>query len=158
MDNIRFRFCSMYSVFHEEFMPWKRLPYYRVFATGIHRWLADSRKEEPVIRTFFALGWWLDQVVKQAVELPVIWHAIDAQRTFPKCVLSRLSIGLHLLDMLDAVVNWLAPGKFKWNFIYVIFKQILVIDDWGISCEIALILMSLIFTGEVTFGSGNKSH
>ena len=34
--------------------------------------------------------------------------------------------------------NSLAPGKFEWNFSHVIFKQILVIDDWGISCEIAL--------------------
>ena len=42
-------------------------------------------------------------------------------------------------------VNYLAPGKFEWNFSYVIFKQILVIDGWGISCEIALILMSLDF-------------
>ena len=43
-------------------------------------------------------------------------------------------------------VNSLAPGKFAWNFRYVIFKQILVIDGWGISCEIALIWMSLDFT------------
>ena len=35
--------------------------------------------------------------------------------------------------------NPLAPGKFEWNFIYVIFKQILMIDCWGMSCEIALI-------------------
>ena len=35
-------------------------------------------------------------------------------------------------------LNLLAPGKFEWNFRHVIFKQILVIDDWGISYEIAL--------------------
>ena len=34
--------------------------------------------------------------------------------------------------------NSLDPGKFEWNFSYVIFKHILVIDDRGISCEIAL--------------------
>ena len=44
--------------------------------------------------------------------------------------------------------NSLAPGKFKWNFRHVIFKQILVIDGWGISCEIALIWMSLDFTDD----------
>ena len=33
----------------------------------------------------------------------------------------------------------------KWNFRHVIFKQILVIDGWGISCEIGLIWMSLDF-------------
>ena len=36
----------------------------------------------------------------------------------------------------------ITPGKFKLNFRYVIFKQILVIDG----CEIALIWMSLDFT------------
>ena len=41
--------------------------------------------------------------------------------------------------------NSLAPGKFEWNFRYVILKQILVIDGWGISCEIVPIWMSLDF-------------
>ena len=45
-------------------------------------------------------------------------------------------------------LNSLAPGKFEWNLRYVIFKQILVIDGWGISCEIALIWMSLYFTDD----------
>ena len=40
-------------------------------------------------------------------------------------------------------LNSLAPGEFQENFRYVIFKRILVIDGWGISCEIALIWMSL---------------
>ena len=55
-------------------------------------------------------------------------------------------------------VNSLAPGKCKRNFRHVIFKQILVIDDWGISCEIALIWMSLDFTDDqstLNIGSGN---
>ena len=45
-------------------------------------------------------------------------------------------------------VNSLAPGKFEWNFRHVIFKEILVIDGWGISCETALIWMSLDFTDD----------
>ena len=44
--------------------------------------------------------------------------------------------------------NTLAPGIFEWNFRYIIFKQISVIDGWGISCEIALIWMSLDFTDD----------
>ena len=28
----------------------------------------------------------------------------------------------------------LAPGEFEWHFRHVIFKQILVIDGWIISC------------------------
>ena len=46
------------------------------------------------------------------------------------------------------LVNSLTAGIFKGNFRYVIFKQILVIDGWGISCEIALIWMSLDFTDD----------
>ena len=45
-------------------------------------------------------------------------------------------------------INSLAPGKFEWNFRHVIFKQILVIDGWGIACEIALIWISLDLTGD----------
>ena len=44
--------------------------------------------------------------------------------------------------------NSLAPGKCEWNFRYVIFKQISVIDGWGISCEIALIWMSFDFADD----------
>ena len=35
-------------------------------------------------------------------------------------------------------INSLAPGKFDWNFMEVIFELILLIDRWGIFCEIAL--------------------
>ena len=45
-------------------------------------------------------------------------------------------------------INSLAPGKFEWNFGYVILKLILVIDGWGICCEIALMWMSLDFTDD----------
>ena len=44
--------------------------------------------------------------------------------------------------------NSLAPGKFEWNFRYVFFKWILMVDGWGISSEIALILMSMDFTDD----------
>ena len=42
----------------------------------------------------------------------------------------------------------MAPGKFEYNFRYVIFQGILVIDGWSISCEIALIWMSVDFTDD----------
>ena len=54
--------------------------------------------------------------------------------------------------------NSLAPGKFEWNFRYVIFKGILVIDAWGISCEIALIwIMNVtrLHWWSINIGSGN---
>ena len=50
--------------------------------------------------------------------------------------------------VLEWLINALASGKFEWNFRYVIFKRILVIDGWGIFCEIALIWMSLDFTDD----------
>ena len=46
------------------------------------------------------------------------------------------------------VFNSLAPEKLELNFRHVIFKQILVIDGWGISCKIALIWMWLDFTDD----------
>ena len=46
------------------------------------------------------------------------------------------------------VFNSLAPGKFEWNLRHVILKQILVIDGWVISREIALIWISLVFTDD----------
>ena len=52
-----------------------------------------------------------------------------------------MAIFVWLID-----IKTLASGKFEWNFKYVIVKRILVIDGWGMSCEIALIWMSLDFT------------
>ena len=43
------------------------------------------------------------------------------------------------------MINSLALSKFECNFKQIIFKQILVIDGWSISCQIALELMSLNF-------------
>ena len=62
--------------------------------------------------------------------------------------MSHLSTEVSVCE--DAVfdINSLAPGKFQWNFRYVIFKGTLVIDDWDISCEIALIWISLDFTDD----------
>ena len=42
--------------------------------------------------------------------------------------------------------NSLTPGRFEWNFSYLIFQIISVIDGWGISCELALRWMSLDLT------------
>ena len=42
----------------------------------------------------------------------------------------------------------LAPGKFEWNFRYLILQIISVIDGWGICCELALRWMSLDLTDD----------
>ena len=39
-------------------------------------------------------------------------------------------------------------NSFERNFRYAVFKRILVLDGWGISCEIALVWMSLDFTDD----------
>ena len=54
----------------------------------------------------------------------------------------------YCCDTVPLEINSLAPGKFEWNFRYAIFNWILVIDGWGISCEITLIWMSLDFTDD----------
>ena len=48
----------------------------------------------------------------------------------------------------DNRVNSLAPGRFKFNFRYVISKLILVNGGWGISYEIALRWMPLDLTDD----------
>ena len=45
-------------------------------------------------------------------------------------------------------LNLLAPGGFEWNLRYSIFKLILEIEGWGISCVIALRWMSLDIIGD----------
>ena len=45
-------------------------------------------------------------------------------------------------------INSLAPGKFEWNFGYLIFQIISVIEGWGISCELAHRWMSLHLTDD----------
>ena len=54
-----------------------------------------------------------------------------------------------------SLINSWSPGWFEWNFSKVIFKLILVIAGWGISCEIAIKWMSLDLTNKVNIGSGN---
>ena len=55
---------------------------------------------------------------------------------------------IHLWRSKQDHINSLAPGEFEWNFRYVIFKRILVIDGWDVSCEITVIWMSLNFTDD----------
>ena len=54
-----------------------------------------------------------------------------------RCILLNENYCIFIQFSLNFILNSLAPGKFEWNFRYVIFKQILVIDYWGFSCEIA---------------------
>ena len=65
-------------------------------------------------------------------------------QVFPQwCTIPPAKVYVAIYCIHTSFINSLAPGKFEWNFRHVIFKQILVIEGWGISCEIALIWMSL---------------
>ena len=53
-------------------------------------------------------------------------------------------------------VNSAAPGKFEGSFRHVIVKQMLVIDGWGVFCEIAPNMnVSGLYWWSVNIGSGN---
>ena len=56
--------------------------------------------------------------------------------------------GLCLKQWQEVFFNSFAPGNFEWNFRYLIFQIISVIDGWGISCELALRWMSLDLTDD----------
>ena len=82
--------------------------------------------------------------------VPNIYTAkAGAKRTFLWTPFEQCFLDFHTI-INTFCLNSLAPGKFEWNFRYVIFKQILVIDGWGISCEIALVWMSLDFTADLS--------
>ena len=50
--------------------------------------------------------------------------------------------------LMGVLINSLAPGRCERNFRCTIFKPVLVIDGWGISCEITLRWMSLDLTDD----------
>ena len=54
----------------------------------------------------------------------------------------------NVLENNDNLFNSLAPGKFEWNFRYLILQIISVSDGWGFSCELALRWMSLDLTDD----------
>ena len=66
----------------------------------------------------------------------------------PSSLPMMFSLLPHICGTLPQWFISLAPGKFEWNFRFIIFKRILVIAGWGISCEIALMWMSLDLTDE----------
>ena len=58
-------------------------------------------------------------------------------------ILNHIATGIAYGTRWEHDLNSLSPGKFKLNFRWVIFKLILVVNGWGISCETALIRVSL---------------
>ena len=81
--------------------------------------------------------------------LPAVWSRGFCATPFAPCTIGAMAAsgGLDMLNFnRQKFFNSLASGKFEWNFRYVLFKWILVINGWGISCEISLICISLDLT------------
>ena len=75
------------------------------------------------------------------------WHSylsgVTTAQT-PHTVLVELELGCgDTCQIWTRYFNSMAPGRFKVNFRWVIFKLILVVNGRGISCETALIWVSL---------------
>ena len=75
-----------------------------------------------------------------------LWHFHITCQTYI-CVGLSLSVSCSVY-VLYYPSQGQSPGKFEWNFRYVISIWILRTDGWGITCEIALIWMSLDFTDD----------
>ena len=73
------------------------------------------------------------------------WVNLWIPITLGACLLSDWYCTNVMTLIMSPLVNSLSPWTFYCNFRHVTFKQILVIDGWGISCEIVLIWMSLDF-------------
>ena len=100
----------------------------------------------------FVVNTWLGFISEQTeLSVEFEWWC---QRVLVKWLPDVISAGHNSGLLCDIGYPWetglnsLAPGQFEWNFRHVIFKQILMIDDWGISCEIALTWMPLDFTDD----------
>ena len=76
---------------------------------------------KPTLISMITLYWTNNRPLHKTVIMKIIHIG-----TILKCVFFVWAYKLWLT---------LAPGKFEWNFRYVVFKWILVIADWGISCE-----------------------
>ena len=76
------------------------------------------------------------------------WIVCCSMRIPCRALVPRISVSSSpgILQMWVDVNGWLkslAPGRFEWNFRYLIFRIISVIDGWVISYELALRWMSL---------------
>ena len=95
--------------------------------------------------------------------VPSLWCSLDEDHLHREMVVWIMATGRRHRRLLPAItgskvemrhlgqtgtdtLNSLAPGKFEWNFRYLIFQIISVIDGWVISCQLALRRISLDFT------------
>ena len=72
--------------------------------------------------------------------IPALFQIMAWRRPGDKPLSEPMMISLltHICVTRPQWVNSLAPGRFAWNIRLVIFKHIVLINDGGVSCEIAL--------------------
>ena len=116
------------------FFPGRYLPVNTTVKTGYR-----PKPSNPAIKVFW-----------HSFQGKVYWNTQCAQDINTQVVFGMYTFEITAISLREWRVNSLTHGKFEWNFRYVIFKRILVIDGWGISGEIALkwIWMSLDFTDD----------
>ena len=80
---------------------------------------------------------------------PWAWYVILSATSAGSQSLQKESNRLDVYRRhMDVIINPLAPGRFKFDFRYVIFKLILVNGGWGISYKIALRWMPIDLTDD----------
>ena len=137
-------------------MTCKRFPHHWPFVRRIHQLLMAFLHQCSVIQTFDDI-----RLPEQALEqtasnfrwFETPWRSCDATVILPDGNVQPSSAALFFViwfvwHLQLTCINSLATGEFEWNYTHVIFKQILVIDGWGIPCKIALMWISLDFTND----------
>ena len=141
-------FCRWYFLMH--FLEWKPLHLIQIKLKFVPKGLIDNKSScgqimacclygakplsEPMMTQFNYAYTYLSM-------LPWIFPGAPSNGV-PGNIQGNLP-ALHICVTLSQWVNSLSPGRFKVNFRWVIFKLILVVNGWGISCETALIWVSL---------------
>ena len=129
--------------------PWIYLMQYNAgcFSKGF-RWLQNEAAHQDLLGDG---GWSCD--LQSELSLagrydPVAsWHTPGRHRD-PPLRRAPQSWWYNCLEIRMLNLNSLWPGKFNWNFRWVLFKPITMIDGWDTSCEIALRRISLDLTDD----------
>ena len=128
--------CLFTLTTHDDVIKWKHFPRYCPFVRGIHRSrrIPRTKASDAELWCFLWSAWINDWVNNR--------EAGDLRR----------HRGHHVVNVMRCVkcvtINSLATGRFEWSVRYVICELISVIDDWGVSCTIDPMWLSLEFNDD----------
>ena len=80
---------------------------------------------------------WIQKLYHRLTHCIYVWVCRGDQTHNNQITANKTLDKVNFWHLISLDLNSLAPGKFELNFRDVIFKQIVLIDDWGISSEIA---------------------